>query len=252
MEGIIVNNNNNKVDEEAQDFSVQEKHKIELLRALLHKRADPSFQAVDDYTLRRFLGARELDVEKAAAMVIKYLKWRSAFMHISASEVPNEIAQNKMFMQGVDKQGRPIAVVFGARHIQNNNKGGLHEFKRYVAFGLDKLCARTSPGAEKFVVIGDLRDFGYANSDIKGYIAALSILQDFYPERLGKMFIVHVPYLFWTLYKVVHPFIDVNTKKKIVFVENKRLTSTLLEDIEESQLPEIYGGKQSLVPIHEA
>ncbi|CAH9142723.1 unnamed protein product [Cuscuta epithymum] len=259
MEGTIVVNNNNKGgqkgEEEAQDFSVQEKHKIELLRALLHKRADdPPFQAVDDYTLRRFLRARDLDVEKAATMLIKYLKWRSAFVpsgNISPSEVPNEIAQKKMFMQGLDKQGRPIAVVFGGRHIQNN-KGGLDEFKRYVALGLDKLCARTSPGKEKFVVIGDLRDFGYGNSDIRGYLAALSILQDFYPERLGKLFIVHVPYLFWTLYKVVHPFIDANTKKKIVFVENKRLTSTLLEDIEESQLPEIYGGKQSLVPIHEA
>lgn len=44
-------------------------------------------------------------------------------------EIPNEIAQNKMFMQGVDKQGRPIAVVFGGRHIQNKI-GGVEEFKR--------------------------------------------------------------------------------------------------------------------------
>jgi hypothetical protein len=37
-----------------------------------------------------------------------------------------------------------------------------------------------------------------------------------------------------------------------VFVEDKKLQETLLEDIDESQLPEIYGGKLPLVPIENA
>lgn len=49
--------------------------------------------------------------------------------YISVSEVVNEIAQNKVFIQGKDKKGRPIIVVLGARHFQNNI-GGLDEFKR--------------------------------------------------------------------------------------------------------------------------
>nr|GMD33906.1 random slug protein 5-like [Ipomoea batatas] len=250
----IGENKGQKVEdsENAENFSLQERNKVELMRALVQKQ-DPSSQEVDDYAMRRFLRARDLDIEKASVMLLKYLKWKRTFMPkgcISTSEIQNEIGQNKMFMQGVDKQGRPIAVVYGGRHLQN--KGGLEEFKRYVVFALDKLCARTSPGKEKFVVIGDLEGFGYSNSDVRGYLASLSILQDLYPERLGKLFVVHVPYLFWTLYKIVCPFIDNNTKKKIIFVENKRLTSTLVEDIDESQLPEIYGGKQPLVPIHNA
>lgn len=39
---------------------------------------------------------------------------------------------------------------------------------------------------------------------------------------------------------------------QIMFVENKRLTATLLQDIDESQLPETYGGKMQLVPIQDA
>lgn len=35
-------------------------------------------------------------------------------------------------------------------------------------------------------------------------------------------------------------------------MEDKRLRETLLEDIDESQLPEIYGGKLQLVPIQNA
>lgn len=42
------------------------------------------------------------------------------------------------------------------------------------------------------------------------------------------------------------------TTIKIAFVDNKCLNATLLEDIDESQIPEIYGGKLSLVPIQES
>ncbi|CAI0446770.1 unnamed protein product [Linum tenue] len=233
------------------DGNEVERTKLSLLRYLA-ERQDPSSKDVDDATLRRFLRARDLDVEKAAAMFVKYLKWRAAFVpkgYISASEIANEMEQNKMFLQGTDRQGRPVALVFGARHFQNKI-GGLDEFKQIYIYTCRSAC-RMGGGQEKFVVIGDLEGWGYANSDIRGYLAALNILQDYYPERLGKLFIVHVPYVFMAVWKVVCPFIDTNTRKKIVFVENKNLKSTLLEDIDESQIPDIYGGKMPLVPIHE-
>ncbi|XP_062026030.1 uncharacterized protein LOC133742387 isoform X2 [Rosa rugosa] len=223
--------------------------KTPLMRAFVEAQ-DPSSKVVDDLMLRRFLRARDLDVEQASAMFLKYLKWRQAFApngSISASEVPNQIAQNKLFLQGSDKRGCPIAVLLGARHFQV--KGGLKEFKRYVVYAFDKICARMPPGQEKFIFIGDLEGWGYSNSDIRAYLGAVSILQDYYPERLGKMFVVHVPFVFMTVWKIICPFIDNKTKEKIVFVENKMLKSTLLEEIDESQLPEKYGGKLTLVPI---
>ncbi|KAK7828305.1 phosphatidylinositol transfer protein 3 [Quercus suber] len=122
---------------------------------------------------------------------------------------------------------------------------------RFVVYSLDKICSRMPRGEEKFLCIGDLEGWGYSNSDIRGYLAALSILQDCFPERLGKLIIVHVPYIFMTAWKMVYPFIDSKTKKKIIFVENKKLKSTLLSDIEESQLPAAYGGQLPLVPIQD-
>lgn len=82
-------------------------------------------------TMRRFLRGRDLDVEKASSMFLKYLKWRRSFVpngFISPSELTHEIQQNKMFLQGSDKKGRPISVLLAARHFQHN--GGLDEFKR--------------------------------------------------------------------------------------------------------------------------
>ncbi|KAH7866664.1 hypothetical protein Vadar_023380 [Vaccinium darrowii] len=227
-------------------------NKIILMRALVEKQ-DPSSKDVDDYMIRRFLRARDLDIEKASAMFLKYLKWKRTFVptgSISASEIATDLEQKKVFSQGTDKAGRPIMLAFAGRHFPR--KGGLEEFKRFVVFSIDKLCSRMPEGQEKFSVIGDLEGWGYTNSDIRGYLGALTILQDYHPERLGKLFIVHVPYIFMAVWKVVYPFIDDNTKKKIVFVENKKLKSTLLEDIDESQLPEIYGGKLPLVPIQDS
>ncbi|KAI3684396.1 hypothetical protein L6452_33619 [Arctium lappa] len=236
------------------DGSNEEEHKkILQIRDLVEKQ-DPASKDCDNLTIRRFLRARDLDIDKACAMFLKYRKWRRTFIpngSISASEIPNERAQNKLFMQGTDKSGRLITVVFGGRHY-HNKIGGLEEFKRFVVFTLEKISSRMPPGQEKFVAIADIQGWGYSNSDMRGYLASLSILQDYYPERLGKMFVVHVPYIFMAAWKMVYPFIDEKTKKKIVFVENKQLRSTLLKDIDESQLPEIYGGKLKLVPIQDS
>ncbi|XP_052203848.1 uncharacterized protein LOC127809158 [Diospyros lotus] len=228
-----------------------ERSKVGIMRAIVEGQ-DPSAKEVDDLMIRRFLRARDLDIEKGSNLLVKYLNWRREFVpkgSISASEIPNELAQNKLFMQGVDKMGRPVVVGFGGRH--KPAKGGLEEFKRFVVYSLDKICARMPNGQEKFLCIGDFEGWGYTNSDVRGYLAALSILQDCYPERLGKLFVIHVPYLFMTAWKAVYPFIDKKTKKKIVFVEDRKLTSTLLADIDESQLADIYGGKLPLVPMQD-
>ncbi|XP_009359870.1 sec14 cytosolic factor [Pyrus x bretschneideri] len=237
-----------EVEEEANFESDEiERNKMGIMRALV-EREDPSSKDVDDFMIRRFLRARDLDIEKATNMFLKYLSWKKSFVpngSISESEIPKQLAQNKLFMQGVDKTGRPIVVVYGGRHKQTT----LEEFKRFVVYTLEKICSRMPAGKEKFVSIADIEGWGYTNSDVRGYLAALTILQDCYPERLGKLFLVHVPYVFMTAWKMVYPFIDSKTKKKIIFVENKKLNSTLLKDIDESQLPEVYGGKLPLVPI---
>ncbi|KAB2095209.1 hypothetical protein ES319_A01G021800v1 [Gossypium barbadense] len=104
--------------------------KIGIMRALA-ERDDPSVKEVDDFMIRRFLRARDLDIEKANTMLLKYLSWRRTFLpkgFVSESEISNQLADNKLCMQGVDKQGRPIVVAFGGRH--KPTKGNLEEVKQ--------------------------------------------------------------------------------------------------------------------------
>ncbi|KAK9668992.1 hypothetical protein RND81_13G101400 [Saponaria officinalis] len=235
-------------------YNAKEQHNLSLMRSFVESR-DPSFKEVDDSTLKRFLRSRNQDVEKAALLFLKYVQWKKIFVpkgYISESEIQHDVAQNKTFVAGFDKKGRPVAIIYGARHFQNSKPGGVDDFKRYIVYTLDKIIARMPPGQEKFVAIGDIKGWGYANSDIRGYLGALSVMQDCYPERLGKLYIVHAPKIFMTVWKIIYPFIDDNTKTKIVFVDKKQLKSTLLEDIDDSQLPDIYGGKLSLTPIQDA
>ncbi|KAE9610183.1 putative CRAL-TRIO lipid binding domain, CRAL/TRIO domain-containing protein [Lupinus albus] len=112
------------------DSTENEITKIHLIRHFVESR-DPSSKKEDDLMLRRFLRARDLDIEKASTMFLKYLKWRHSFVpngSISLQEILNDLAHDKVFVQGHDKSGRPIAIILGARHFQNKN--GLEEFKR--------------------------------------------------------------------------------------------------------------------------
>lgn len=228
-----------------------EQSRVNLMRSIVEAK-DPSIKATDDETLRRFLHARDFNVEKASQFFLKYLKWKQRFVplgYIPESEVSNELRKNKIFIQGLDKQRRPIGVILAARH--NAFDRDLEEFKRLVVYGFDKICASMPRGQEKFVILADLEGWGYRNVDIRAYLMALEIMQDCYPERLGKLFMIHVPYVFWAAWKIVYPFIDKVTKKKITFVEDKHLKSTLLNDIDENQLPKIFGGELPLVPAQD-
>lgn len=205
-------------------------------------------QEEEDLTLRRFLRARDHSIGKASAMFLKYVKWKRAAKpngFISDEEVRGEAAQEKLYMQGFDKLGRPMMYLVGARHFPS--KRDLDEFKRYVIYVLDNTCTRLPSGREKFAAVADLKGWGYSNCDIRAYVAALDIMQNYYPERLGRVFLIHVPYVFMAAWKIVYPFIDDNTKKKFVFVSDKDLDRTLRDAIDESQLPEVYGGRLKLV-----
>ncbi|GLJ16742.1 hypothetical protein SUGI_0288090 [Cryptomeria japonica] len=226
--------------------------KIMKMREIIAK-DDPAPKVADDATLRRFLYARESNVQHASELYIKYRKWRQTFVPhgcISETVITNELKKNMVCMQGFDKKGRPIAVVILKRHKPCHK--ALEDTKRYFVYTFDKMASRTSSGQEKFTIIVDLEGWTYKHVDIRGYLALLEILQNYYPERLGKLYFIHLPYIFWAAWNIVCPFVDKKTKQKVSIVENKDIRTTLLMDIDESQLPEIYGGKLPLVPVQDA
>jgi hypothetical protein len=85
---------------------------------------------VDNLTLRRFLRARDHNVDKASAMFLKFLQWRREAApggFVPEEQVRRELSQDKVCMGGVDRAGRPILVGFPARHYSASRD--MAEFK---------------------------------------------------------------------------------------------------------------------------
>jgi hypothetical protein len=72
-----------------------------------------------------------MNVEKAHKFLLRHLQWKHEFMpqgSISASEIQNELKQEKFFLQGVDKCGHPIGVALANRHHVSSTRD-LEELK---------------------------------------------------------------------------------------------------------------------------
>lgn len=70
-------------------------------------------------------------------------------------------------------------------------------------------------------------------------------MQDNYPETLGNMYIINAPFIFTAAWAIVKNFVDEKTQKKIQIVSSSYAKSTLLENIDEDQLAEFLGGKNT-------
>jgi len=62
-----------------------------------------------------------------------------------------------------------------------------------------------------------------------------------YPECLGKMFMVNTPFIFSGLWSVIKGWLDEKIRRKIIML-GKNYYSTLLEYVDDDQIPVYLGG----------
>ena len=214
---------------------------------------DSSF-VVDDACCKRYLRARNHDLAKATNMLRATLRWRAAYgtATIVRDKFPiieKEAATGKTYVApGRDKAGR-ATIIMRSKHENTNDHDGnvlhlVYQMERAV-----KACEKE----EKWNIVIDFN--GYAkNTPLKTSKAVLSTMQDHYPERLNKAFLVDAPWLFLGAFKLISPFIDPVTRKKIVFVKGsaEKRAAVLLEHYELDQLEEAVGGASDYVYDAEA
>ena len=148
--------------------------------------------ALNSSQLRRYLRARDSDLDAAFELLAGSLRWRDDEQVWSVrdefeDELRFEGRTGKMYRFGFDKKGRPL--IYSRDRRQNSES---HEGKvRYVIDTLERAAESMRDGAEQWVFVFDFAGYSLSNAPpMKTSKAVLDIFLNQYPERLGSAFMV--------------------------------------------------------------
>ncbi|KII85022.1 hypothetical protein PLICRDRAFT_31859 [Plicaturopsis crispa FD-325 SS-3] len=165
----------------------------------------------------RYLRASKWHVDTAIKRVTETLKWRRDFGvygdDLSAKHVEPEAVTGKEVMLGFDSEGRPGVYLLPSR--QNTEESPRQV--QFTVWMLEKAIDIMGPGVESLALLINFGDRGSKNPSMAQSRRVLNILQDHYPERLGRALIINVPFLVNAFLKLIMPFVDPITRMKIKF-----------------------------------
>lgn len=117
------------------------------------------------------------------------------------------------------------------------------EYEKLVDPRLPACSRKSGQLLETCCSIMDLKGVGLSKvSSVYGYVKqASAISQNYYPERLGKLYLINAPWGFSSVFSVVKGFLDPVTVQKI-HVLGSGYQSELLAQVPKENLPKLFGG----------
>jgi len=198
-----------------------------------------------DEELLRFLVARKYDVKNALEMLNNHEKWRTQFG--TFEEIEPQVKKTRFFRTNVltastnrDKFGRPV-VYWTSRNHNSRLRGDLDDLEPYFLHLFECCIANMGEGASQFMVLVDLSGFQMRNTDLSFVNRLANVAQSLIPERLGTVFVLHSPWFFSALWKVIRGWLDERTSKKVHFL-GKDYKEILNQFLDDDQLPVSLGG----------
>ncbi|GJQ13700.1 hypothetical protein GpartN1_g5491.t1 [Galdieria partita] len=192
--------------------------------------------------LSRFLRARRFNVDAAFDSFLSCLKFRETenVNDVGLDEFKNPLATFPFTTTGFYTfGGEPL--LYGRASAMDRYKIIPSVFHRSFISFLEYLGETFEPSA-MFVIIFDFTDFSPVRNVHFGCARdMLRVMQDFYPERLSKIFLVNYPSTLYGVYKIVSPFIDENTRSKLEWIP-KNSVDQLLRHVSMEALPNTVGG----------
>uniref|UniRef100_A0A7S2RJ71 CRAL-TRIO domain-containing protein n=1 Tax=Mucochytrium quahogii TaxID=96639 RepID=A0A7S2RJ71_9STRA len=200
-------------------------------------------RGANDSQLRRYIRARDGDVNAAFEQAKKVLHWRKDHKVGEIVQRNSEfVAQDRwgsVYWHGKDIYGRPILVVRGCRH--DPSLFGTETTLRFLIWKLEKQLEQSE--VDDIVVILDCINMTRHNLDTKMFRIVIPVLLNYYPERLGACLVYPTSQIMWLLWKMVSKTLDDKTEKKFVFIREQKRDNKFLRLIREDQLQERFGGK---------
>ncbi|KAJ3016036.1 cytosolic factor, phosphatidylinositol/phosphatidylcholine transfer protein [Thoreauomyces humboldtii] len=214
----------------------------------------------DDHILLRFLRARKFALPASKKMWTDYITWRKEFgtdTILQDFEFPEYPIVKKFyprFYHKTDRQGRPVYVeqlggvdvkqLFAVTDIDRMLKNHVYEYEKLVNYRLPACSKKAGHYIEQSCTILDMKGVYITQfPSVANLVKQVSAYaQNYYPEMLGKMYIINAPMLFTGVWSIVKGFLDEVTVSKINIL-GSNYKSKLLETIDEDSLPKIFGGK---------
>jgi hypothetical protein len=212
----------------------KERDALVQMRALFAGKADPLDRAfpLDDSCFLRYLRARNFDVTKAQVMLTNTLAWRKEFgvanIHSKANiaTISKENSTGKTYVRGFDSQGHAIMYMRPKYENTYDHDGNclhlVYNLERAIAC-MNRRHEEQGQGpppatgaAEKIALLVEYEGYSIFNAPpMRTSRAILDILQNHYPERLYKAYLIRPPWIFSSFWTMISPFIDKVTKAKI-------------------------------------
>ncbi|KAJ3547935.1 hypothetical protein NMY22_g1467 [Coprinellus aureogranulatus] len=183
----------------------------------------------------RYMRATKWNYRDSEKRIKATMEWRRTFKPdlIKPDDVKIESETGKIILNGFDKDGRPIIYMRPGRENTERSDRQL----RHLVWWLERAKDLQPAGQESIVILVDYKSCTLrTNPSISVASKVLHILQDHYPETLGRALVTNLPFILNFFYKGISPFLDPVTRDKMRFNPN------LLELIPKSQLDADFGG----------
>lgn len=189
-------------------------------------------------------------------------KWRASFgggvdelvKTFDYKEKAQMMAYYPQYYHKTDKDGRPVYIEqYGKIDLAAMRKISTDErMLENLVVEYEKLADPRLPAAsrkagvllETCCTIFDFKGVGlWKAKEVYGYVQrASAISQNYYPERLGKMYLINTPWGFSSVFSVIKGFLDPVTVNKI-HVLGSGYQKELLAQVPAENLPSEFGGK---------
>ncbi|CAM8998751.1 hypothetical protein QQ045_002529 [Rhodiola kirilowii] len=238
---------------EEQNETERTEQKVKELREALGPLMGCHLQYCSDACLRRYLDARNGNLDKAKKMLEETLKWRSTFKpeDIRWCDVAMEGETGKLFRANFhDRHGRTVLIL---RPGMQNTKSMDGQIKHLV-YNIENAIFNLPEGQEQMAWLIDFTGWSVTNSvPVKTTRDTINILQNHYPERLGIAFLYNPPRIFESFWRIVKYFFDAKTIQKVKFVypKDKESVEVMRTYFDVENLPTEFGGKATLNYDHD-
>ncbi|SCW03079.1 LAFE_0G02476g1_1 [Lachancea fermentati] len=206
--------------------------------------------------LIRYLRANDWEVNEAITKLVNTLVWRREFgitydnfgsHELEPEDIEEENATGKLLILGYDRHRRPLL------YMKNGRQNTKTSFKQVqlLVYMVESTITMMPQGVETMTVLVDYKQYkepGIITPSMPPISIGkqiLHIVQNHYPECLGKALLANIPWFAWTFLKLLHPLIDAKTREKLEF------EGSFATHVEPTQLEAVYNGRLNFHYNHE-